>query len=96
MFNKADHIREKYLELNMYPSIFCTGCGIGNVLNYSLRALDAEKIDLDKTVFVSGIGCSSRLPGYIDADGLLDCERLRESERDRARGPPSLQSGSRR
>ncbi|MCJ2540921.1 MAG: thiamine pyrophosphate-dependent enzyme, partial [Candidatus Thermoplasmatota archaeon] len=70
MFNKADHIREKYLELNMYPSIFCTGCGIGNVLNYSLRALDAEKIDLDKTVFVSGIGCSSRLPGYIDADGL--------------------------
>jgi 2-oxoglutarate ferredoxin oxidoreductase subunit beta len=70
MFNKAAHIREKYLELEMYPSIFCTGCGIGNVLNYSLRALDAEKVDLDRTVFVSGIGCSSRLPGYIDADGL--------------------------
>ncbi len=70
MFNKAAHIREKYLEMNMYPSIFCTGCGIGNVLNYSLRALDAEKVDLDRTVFVSGIGCSSRLPGYIDADGL--------------------------
>jgi 2-oxoglutarate ferredoxin oxidoreductase subunit beta len=47
MFNKADHIRETYLEMTMYPSIFCTGCGIG-----------------------SGIGCSSRLPGYIDADGL--------------------------
>jgi len=70
MFNKADHIREKYLEMDMYPSIFCTGCGIGNVLNYSLRALDAEHFDLDKTVFVSGIGCSSRMPGYIDADGL--------------------------
>jgi len=70
MFNKAAHIRERYLEMTMYPSIFCTGCGIGNVLNYSLRALDAEKIDLDRTVFVSGIGCSSRLPGYIDADGL--------------------------
>jgi 2-oxoglutarate ferredoxin oxidoreductase subunit beta len=70
MFNQAAHIREKYLEMNMYPSIFCTGCGIGNVLNYSLRALDAEHIDLDRTVFVSGIGCSSRLPGYIDADGL--------------------------
>ena len=70
MFNRAAHIREKYLEMSMYPSIFCTGCGIGNVLNYSLRALDAEHIDLDRTVFVSGIGCSSRLPGYIDADGL--------------------------
>ena len=70
MFNKANHIRDRYLEMDMYPSIFCTGCGIGNVLNYSLRALDAEKFDLDKTVFVSGIGCSSRMPGYLDADGL--------------------------
>jgi 2-oxoglutarate ferredoxin oxidoreductase subunit beta len=70
MFNQARKIRDKYLELSMYPSIFCTGCGVGNVLNYSLRALDAEHIDLDRTVFVSGIGCSSRLPGYIDADGL--------------------------
>ena len=70
MFNKANHIRENYLEMDMYPSIFCTGCGVGNVLNYALRAIDAEHIDLDKVVFVSGIGCSSRMPGYIDADGL--------------------------
>ncbi len=70
MYNQAKHIREKYLQEEMYPSIFCTGCGIGNVLNYALRALDACKLDIDKVVFVSGIGCSSRLPGYIDADGL--------------------------
>ncbi len=70
MFNKANHIRENYLEMTMYPSIFCSGCGVGNVLNYSLRAIDAEHIDLDNVVFVSGIGCSSRMPGYIDADGL--------------------------
>ncbi len=56
--------------MTMYPSIFCSGCGVGNVLNYSLRAIDAEHIDLDEVVFVSGIGCSSRMPGYIDADGL--------------------------
>ena len=70
MFNKANHIREQYLEMSMYPSIFCSGCGVDNVLNYSLRAIDAEHIDLDDVVFVSGIGCSSRMPGYIDADGL--------------------------
>jgi 2-oxoglutarate ferredoxin oxidoreductase subunit beta len=70
MFNQARNIREDYLEMAMYPSIFCTGCGIGNVLNYALRAIDAEHIDLDNVVFVSGIGCSSRMPGYIDADGL--------------------------
>jgi 2-oxoglutarate ferredoxin oxidoreductase subunit beta len=69
MFNKAERIRE-YLRAEMLPSIFCSGCGNGNVLNYTLRAIDELRIDIDKVVFVSGIGCSSRLPGYIDADGL--------------------------
>lgn len=70
MFNKAKVIRDKYINQDMYPSIFCTACGIGNVLNYALRGMDAAKVDIDKVVFASGIGCSSRLPGYIDADGL--------------------------
>ncbi|MFC1706024.1 thiamine pyrophosphate-dependent enzyme [Planctomycetota bacterium] len=54
----------------MWPSIFCSGCGIGNVLNYTLRAIDGIGLDIDQIVFCSGIGCSSRLPGYIHADGL--------------------------
>lgn len=70
MFRKAKHIREKYLEKDMWPSIFCQACGIGTVLNCSLRAIDKVGLDIDRTVFISGIGCSSRLPGYIDADGL--------------------------
>ncbi|HUU47082.1 MAG TPA: thiamine pyrophosphate-dependent enzyme [Acidobacteriota bacterium] len=70
MFRQARHIREKYLEANMWPSIFCQGCGIGTVLNCALRAIDKIGLDIDRTVFVSGIGCSSRIPGYIDADGL--------------------------
>jgi len=69
MFNRAERIK-KFLRPEMYPSIFCTGCGIGNVLNYTLRALDECRISLGEVVFLSGIGCSSRLPGYIDADGL--------------------------
>ncbi len=70
VFNQATKIREKYIREAMWPSIFCTGCGIGNVLNYTLRAIDSIGLDIDSTVFCSGIGCSSRLPGYIDADGL--------------------------
>jgi 2-oxoglutarate ferredoxin oxidoreductase subunit beta len=54
----------------MWPSIFCTGCGVGNVLSYALRAIDEIGLDIDKVTFCSGIGCSSRLPGYIEADGL--------------------------
>jgi 2-oxoglutarate ferredoxin oxidoreductase subunit beta len=70
MFRKGKHIRETYLEQGMWPSIFCQACGIGTVLNCALRAIDKIGMDIDKSVFVSGIGCSSRLPGYIDADGL--------------------------
>ena len=70
MFNQAKQIREKYIREEMWPSIFCTGCGIGNILNYTLRAIEQRGLDIDQVVFCSGIGCSSRMPGYIDADGL--------------------------
>jgi 2-oxoglutarate ferredoxin oxidoreductase subunit beta len=67
---KAEELRKKFLRKEMFPTIFCDGCGIGNVLNYTLWAMDELNLDLDKTVFVSGIGCSSRLTGYLQADGL--------------------------
>ena len=63
MFNRAEKIK-RYLRPEMYPSIFCVGCGIGNVLNYTLRAIDECRLDFDKVVFLSGIGCSSiQIPG---------------------------------
>lgn len=66
----AELIRKKYLRDETWPSIFCNGCGIGNVLNYTLRAIEELNLNLDEVVFLSGIGCSSRLPGHINADGL--------------------------
>jgi 2-oxoglutarate/2-oxoacid ferredoxin oxidoreductase subunit beta len=66
----AAELRTNYLRQAMFPTIFCDGCGIGNVLNYTLWAIDELKLDLDRTVFVSGIGCSSRLSGYVNADGM--------------------------
>lgn len=66
----AAELRSTYLRREMFPTIFCDGCGIGNVLNYTLLAIDEVGLDLDRTVFVSGIGCSSRLSGYVNADGL--------------------------
>ncbi len=63
-------IQEKYLREEMMPTIFCDGCGIGNTLDYTLWALEREEIDMEKTVFLSGIGCSSRVPGYVKVDSL--------------------------
>jgi len=66
----ADKLNKKYLREEMWPTIFCNGCGHGVVLDYAFWAIEELDLDMDKTVFVSGIGCSSRLPGYINADGL--------------------------
>ena len=53
-----------------WPHMFCPGCGNGIIMNCLHKAFTDANMDLDKTVFVSGIGCSSRIPGYIFADSL--------------------------
>jgi len=59
-----------WLRDDRLPHIFCAGCGNGTVLNCTLNAVDQMGWKREETVFVSGIGCSSRAPGYILADSL--------------------------
>lgn len=66
----STELREKYLREDLLPSLFCSGCGNGQVLNYTIRAIDDLNIPQDNLVFVSGIGCSSRIPAYLEADGI--------------------------
>lgn len=66
----ANEIREKYLRDGMLPTIFCNGCGHGNAFDYTFWAFEELGLDMDKVALASGIGCSSRIPGYINADGL--------------------------
>jgi 2-oxoglutarate ferredoxin oxidoreductase subunit beta len=53
-----------------WPHMFCPGCGVGTVMNVFFRAFVESGLDQNKTVFVAGIGCSGRIPGYIRADSL--------------------------
>ncbi|MCI0691063.1 2-oxoacid:ferredoxin oxidoreductase subunit beta [candidate division KSB1 bacterium] len=55
-----------YLRQNKLPLIWCTGCGNGIILKAMLRAIDRLGWRKDEIVMVSGIGCSSRTPGYVD------------------------------
>jgi len=66
----AKELNKKYIREEMWPTIFCNGCGHGVVLEYAFWALEELNWNMDDVVFASGIGCSSRLPGYINADGL--------------------------
>jgi len=55
-----------YLRTRFMPHIWCPGCGHGIVLSGLLRAIDALGLDKNELVMVSGIGCSSRIQGYVD------------------------------
>jgi len=63
-------LRKYYLREELLPTIFCPGCGNGQVMNYLIRAFDDLGLSKDKIVLVSGIGCSSRIPAYFDTDGI--------------------------
>ena len=63
-------LAEKYLRDAMMPHIWCPGCGHGIILNAVIRAIDKAGLDQDKTVIVSGIGCSSRASGYMNFDTI--------------------------
>ncbi len=52
------------------PHIYCAGCGNGTIINCTLEAIEETGWKPDETIFVSGIGCSSRAPGYIMTDSL--------------------------
>lgn len=53
--------------------IWCPGCGDFGALAATQRTLAELEIDPDKLVVVSGIGCSSRFPGFVHAYGFHGC-----------------------
>lgn len=59
-----------YLRRERLPTIFCAGCGNGIVINTFFNGMEMAEKNLDNITMVSGIGCSSRIPGYIRCDSL--------------------------
>lgn len=49
---------------------WCPGCGDHSILTAVHRLLAEERLAPESTVFVSGIGCSSRLPHYVKTYGF--------------------------
>ena len=53
-----------------FPTIWCAGCGIGVVMGALIRAIDHLELNNDQVALVSGIGCSARMPVYMDYNTL--------------------------
>ena len=63
----SEHTAYSYLRrTKKFPNVWCAGCGIGVVMGALIRAIDRMGLDKDQVALVSGIGCTGRMPVYLD------------------------------
>lgn len=68
---QQSNVTHKYLRSRMdFPNVWCPGCGIGIVLGALIRAIDHLEIPKDEIALISGIGCTARVPAYVDFNTL--------------------------
>jgi 2-oxoglutarate ferredoxin oxidoreductase subunit beta len=68
---ETTNLIHKYLRHDKkFPHVWCPGCGIGIMLGSLIRAIDQTGYSKDDIVLVSGIGCTGRLPVYVDFNTL--------------------------
>jgi 2-oxoglutarate ferredoxin oxidoreductase subunit beta len=64
---RESRVHERYLRHSKkFPNVWCAGCGIGIVLGAIIRAVDGLKLDKNDVALLSGIGCTGRMPVYVD------------------------------
>ncbi len=70
-FTKLKHNYEEDLMSPMLPTIWCAGCSLGSNLQSIIRGVQRAGLDFDEEIaFISGIGCTGRASGYVNADGF--------------------------
>ena len=68
--NPSELMHEYLRHKKKCPHLWCSGCGIGTIMGAIIRAIADCELDRDSVVMVSGIGCSSRMPIYVDFNTL--------------------------
>lgn len=67
MLECAETVRKEYLRHDKkFPHVWCPGCGNGITMGAILRAVHTLGLSKDEVVMASGIGCSGRMPTYVD------------------------------
>lgn len=62
-----NELYSKYIKKDMLPTLFCPGCGNGIIQMAAIEAIEETGLRKD-IACVSGIGCSSWIPCYLDMD----------------------------
>ncbi|MBE3039249.1 MAG: 2-oxoacid:ferredoxin oxidoreductase subunit beta [Chloroflexi bacterium] len=68
-FDRSETL-QKLRKNKKFPTIWCSGCGIGIVMGALIRAIDHLGLDNDKVALVAGIGCTARMAVYMDFNTL--------------------------
>lgn len=64
---REDHDAYDYLRhTKKFPNVWCSGCGIGIIMAALIRAIDRMGLNKDDIAVISGIGCTGRMPVYLD------------------------------
>lgn len=66
----ASHPIDSLLRADRFPHIWCPGCGLGSITATYMGALQESGLPLDRSVVVSGIGCTGRVAGYVELDSF--------------------------
>jgi 2-oxoglutarate ferredoxin oxidoreductase subunit beta len=49
-----------------FPHVWCAGCGLGIAMGSIVRSVQKLELNQDDVAVVSGIGCTGRMPVYMD------------------------------
>ncbi len=71
MAKRRDHPGRRFLNFDKMPSVWCSGCGIGIVVNTFVQALQKISIPGEKIQLVStGLGCTGKISGYVKLNSI--------------------------
>ena len=65
----TEPVKSKDYKSSVKP-IWCPGCGDYAVLSAVTKALAWLRLPKESVGLISGIGCSSRIPAYVDTYGF--------------------------
>jgi 2-oxoglutarate ferredoxin oxidoreductase subunit beta len=58
------------LKVDLFPTIWCPGCGIGTIMIELAMVLDEMGMDDTNTILVTGIGCTGRMGSYMKYESV--------------------------
>lgn len=58
------------LALEFFPTSWCPGCGLGQIMIQLAIVMDEIGLGHTNSTIVSGVGCTGRMAGYFNVDGI--------------------------